>query len=246
MIMLWNKINSMRRLLRVGFFKTVFINFYKLPFRQAIRFPIIVSKNTYFYDLSGSIVIEGEVKTGNIRIGFFGEDTQVWKNDAGLLKVNGKLVFRGNARLGVGVTVRVEKGAVMVIGNDVFISNNTKLICYEHIDIGEHSRIAWETQIIDTTFHFIKTVSTGEISELSSPIKIGKNNWIGNRSNIMKGAVTPDYCIIASGSLCNKALDVPNNSLLAGTPVKLIRTDLRRVLMEEEQIIKKELEAKIS
>ena len=238
---MWNKINSLRRIFRISLIKTLFINFYKLPFRQAIKLPIIVGRNTYFYDLSGKIRIHGDVTRGLIRFGYFGEDTQVWSNDKSLLKINGNLIFNGQARFGIGVSIRVEKNANLTFGKDCMISNNVKIICYKAISIGEHARIAWETQIIDTTFHFIKNILDNTVSELNKEITIGKNNWIGNRTSIMKGAITPDFCIIASGSLVNKDLKLSNNCIVAGTPVKLIKENVQRVLMKEELEIKKKL-----
>lgn len=73
---MWNKINSLRRIFRISLIKTLFINFYKLPFRQAIKLPIIVGRNIYFYDLSGEILLNG-----NIRLGFIIQDIRVWSND---------------------------------------------------------------------------------------------------------------------------------------------------------------------
>lgn len=238
---MWNKINSLRRIFRISLVKTLFINFYKLPFRQAIKLPIIVGRNTYFYDLSGKILLNGTIRTGSIRLGFIGEDIRVWSDDKTLLNIKGTLIFSGIARIGGGSTIRVEKGAILDIGND-FISNfNLKVICYKKIVINEHVRIAWDVQIMDTSFHFIKNVVTGEVSDLHQEIIVGKNNWIGNRSSIMKGAITPDFCIVASGSLVNKDLKLSSNCIVAGTPVKLIKENVQRVLMKEELEIKQKL-----
>jgi acetyltransferase-like isoleucine patch superfamily enzyme len=71
------------------------------------------------------------------------------------------------------------------------------------------------------------------------PIKIGNQNWIGNRSNIMKGTETPDNCIIAANSMCNTKYDIPSYSLIAGSPAKLKKTGIYRVLDKEEQEIEK-------
>ncbi|WP_439185740.1 acyltransferase [Carboxylicivirga taeanensis] len=237
----WTIINKIRRFRRIGLFKTIFLNFHKLPFKQAIRLPILVTRNTYFYDLSGKIIINAPVKPFMIRIGYFGEDTCAWKDGRALLKVRGTLIFKGNSHYGIGVSIRVEPNSKLVIGDNVRISNNTKIICYEDIEIGNNCRIAWECQIIDTTFHYIKNINTDEISILNAPIKIGNNNWLGNRSNIMKGTNTPDFCIIAGGSLCNQHYDIPNYSMIAGVPAKLKKTGICRVLDAEEAEINHKL-----
>ncbi|MFH6769534.1 acyltransferase [Gaetbulibacter aquiaggeris] len=209
-----------------------------LPLNQAIRLPIILTRKVHLFDLSGKIKINGPVKFSMIRFGYFGEDTAVAKDFNTLLKIRGTLIFNGGAHFGIGVTIRVENGATFEIGNNVRISNQTKIICYEKIEIGNDCRIAWECQIIDTTFHYIRNKITGEFAGLNASVKIGNNNWIGNRSNIMKGTETPDFCIIAGGSLCNQKYDIQEYSLIAGTPAKLKKTNVYRVLDEEEKDIK--------
>ncbi|WP_299396354.1 acyltransferase [uncultured Gelidibacter sp.] len=236
--MSWRNLNKIRRISRISIIKTLFLNFTKLPWHQAIKLPIILSNNTYFYDLSGRIKIEGIVSTGMIRLGFLGEDTKVWHDNKILLKIMGTLIFKGKVNLGVGVSIQIQPEAELIFGSNILMNYNSKIICYEYIEIGANSRFAWDCQLIDTDLHFIKNKKTGELSKRNSPIKIGENNWIGNRVSIMKGTVTPNYCIIASLSLCNKNYDIPNYSLIAGTPAKLIKTDVYRVLEEEEaQII---------
>ena len=233
----WNIIQKIRRILRIGIIKTLYVNFSKLPFSQAIKLPILLAKNVYIYDLTGEIAIEGPIKSFMIRFGYFGEDTLVWKNNKILLKIAGKIIFRGSSHYGIGVVMRVEPGALLTIGDNVRISNLTKIICYQNIEIGDNCRIAWESQIIDTTFHFIKNIETGEVSERHKSIKIGKNNWIGNRTSIMKGSETPDFCIVASNSLINKSYSISSYCLLGGIPAKLIKTNIYRVMDEEEDLL---------
>lgn len=210
-----------------------------LPFRQAIKLPIILTRNVRFYNLSGKVIIDGVIKPGIIRFGFFGEDNMYWNSQKTLLKIEGVLKLEPDVHIGNGVIIRVENGAVLSIAADTRISNNVKIICYDSITIKSNNRIAWECQIIDTSFHYIVNKDTKEYAPLNKPIVIGQNNWIGNRVSVMKGAETPDYCIVASGSLINKKMDVPSYSLIGGEPAKLIKTGIYRALIEEEADIKK-------
>ncbi|MBT63398.1 MAG: hypothetical protein CML13_09335 [Puniceicoccaceae bacterium] len=237
----WKLINVLRRMLRVSVWKTLYFNFAMLPFGQARKLPIIISKNVHFFDLSGEVEIDGPVSRGMIRFSFFGEDTDMWKSARTILKIKGKLVFRGSSHYGSGVVFRVERGALLEIGDNVRVSNRTKIICYKHVSIGSNNRIAWECQIIDTTFHFIRQIEDKRVLPRDGAIRIGNNNWIGNRCSIMKGAVTPNFCIVAGASLCNKKYDIPEYSLLAGSPAKLMKTGIYRVLDDEEDIIIKDL-----
>lgn len=56
-------------------------------------------------------------------------------------------------------------------------------------------------------------------------IEIGDHVWVGLRSVILKGVKIGNGAIIAAGSLVNR--DVPPNSLAAGVPAKIIKTNIQ-------------------
>lgn len=220
----WERINTLRRFLRIGWIKTAYLNFSLLPFSQACRFPIIVSKYTYIYSLSGRLNITAPIRFGMIRFGFLGEDVVVPRNERGLIQLEGQLICGDNVRFGCGVILRVEPNATMIAEDDVRIGSKTRIITYDSIKIGKNTGISWECQIMDSNMHDITELSTGQIIPQSMKVDIGSNNWIGAKVNIMKGCRTPDFTIISSGSLCNKGYDVPKYSILAGVPAKIIKT----------------------
>ena len=176
-----------------------------------------------------------------IRFGFFGEDNMHWSSKKTLLKLDGNFVLEDDIHFANGILIRLEKDAVLEVQTNVKISNEVKIVCYNNILIKKNTRIAWETQLIDTTFHFIKDINTNQINELNGRIKVGSNNWIGNRSSIMKGTILPDYCIVASGSTVNKDFSNNTYSILAGSPAKLIKEGVYRVLDDEEMEIRQNL-----
>lgn len=133
-----------------------------------------------------------------------------------------------NVRLGCGIILRVEPGAKLILENDVRIGSKCRIIAYDSIKIGNNTGVSWECQIMDSNMHDITDLSTGKAIQQSEPIEIGSNNWIGTRTNIMKGCKTPDFTIISSASLCNKKYDVPCYSIIAGSPARLIRTGYKR------------------
>jgi acetyltransferase-like isoleucine patch superfamily enzyme len=53
--------------------------------------------------------------------------------------------------------------------------------------------------------------------------RIGKRCFIGARSIILPGITIGDNCIIGSGSVVTK--DVPANSIVAGNPARIIRSN---------------------
>lgn len=237
----WELINKLRRFARTSWFKSLYLNFVMLPFKQAIRIPIIVSKYTYFYSLSGRIELTSPPSFGMIRFGYFGEDVITPKDARTLLQIEGIMKLASNVHFGCGVVIRVEPDAVLDIETNVRVSNRTKIICYDNIKICHDTRIAWECQLIDTTFHYMRNMNDNSVTELTKLIVVGAHNWIGNRCNIMKGAVIPNYTIVAAGSLCNKHYEFPQYSLIAGTPAKLIKTGIYRCLDKEEAEIRASL-----
>jgi acetyltransferase-like isoleucine patch superfamily enzyme len=231
--MYWYKLNIIRRLLRVSLFKTIYFNFSKLPFKQAVFFPFIITRNTCFYNLSGNIIISCPVKFGMVRIGFNGEDTIAWKNEASILKIKGDWNIKGDIYLGVGIVLRIEKSAILTTENGIRINFRNKIICYQSITLGENLNTSWEVQIMDSDLHYLKNTKTNELYERHKPVVIGRNVWVGNRSTISKGAVVPNYCTIASNSLCNKKFVKCEYSIIGGIPCKVLKTNIFRPFEEE-------------
>ncbi|WP_457271739.1 acyltransferase [Pedobacter sp. UYEF25] len=58
--------------------------------------------------------------------------------------------------------------------------------------------------------------------EITAPINVGNNVYIGVRSIILPGVSIGHNCIIAAGSVVTK--DVPDNSVIGGVPAKLIKS----------------------
>lgn len=237
MILNWKIINKLRRIKKISFTKTVFINFYKLKFFEAIKLPILVSKSTFFYDLSGEIKIESPVKFATIRIGFFGEDIVSAYNNNTLLNIKGLLLLYENIQIGIGSTIRIENNGILKIKENVYIGQSVKIICSNNIEIGCFSRIAWESQIVDTNFHWIKNLQKNTLYPVSGSIKIGSYNWVGNRTSILKNSITPDFCIVSSSTIISSPLDIPQNCLIGGNPVKILKENVQRVFDQEESNI---------
>ena len=57
--------------------------------------------------------------------------------------------------------------------------------------------------------------------EISKPITIGNNVWIGAGSVILAGVTIGDNSVIGAGSVVNK--DIPSNVVAVGVPCKILR-----------------------
>ncbi len=219
-----------------GIFKTLYLNFRLLPFRQAIRLPLYCTRHIEFYSLRGKVTFTCPVRHGLVKIGFLATDMFVPRNNVTLLDVNGEICFGGKGHFAPGVSINVSKNGKLVIGKEFVISNKVKIVCHTHIEIGDEARIAWESQLFDTNFHYVVEVSSGTYLNIKTPVVIGSNVWIGNRTTVTPGTIIPNYCIIASNSLCNKDYSsIPPDSIIGGIPAKVLKTGYRRIFAYEEQ-----------
>ena len=66
--------------------------------------------------------------------------------------------------------------------------------------------------------------NTGVRINPAQNVKIGNHVWIAPESTVMKGVIVNDNAIIGSKSLVTK--NVPESSLVAGIPAKVIREEV--------------------
>lgn len=117
----------------------------------------------------------------------------------------------------------VRKGADLIVGNNVGISNST-IVCWNKIEIGKYVYIGGGCKIWDTDFHSLDPIErrhNGDKQVRTSPIKIGDYAFIGGSSIILKGVTIGKNSIIAAGSVVTRS--VPDNEVWGGNPAKFIK-----------------------
>ncbi|WP_297830180.1 acyltransferase [uncultured Rikenella sp.] len=115
------------------------------------------------------------------------------------------------------------------MGDNFAVHTSIKIICFNNIIFGKNVLIGWEVFIMDTAFHSIVDKKTGEdVGEVSAPIIIGDNCWIGSKVDILKGARLPNNCIVGFGSLLTKDYGFPEYCVVAGNPPKVIKMGVYR------------------
>ncbi len=220
----------------LNIFKTIYINFRTQPLSKAIKLPIFVYGKLKIYSLRGQIIIDAPIKMGMIHFGKDLDHNPVSLNPI-KLTINGILKFNGHSLISGGSTITVWNGIINLAKN-VSIGSGVQLKAYTNIEIGENSQIVALCTVMDTNVHYVKNIKTGEISKSFAPIFIGKNCWINQGSLITKGTIIPDYCIVARNTFLNKDYTkiCEPNSVLAGSPAKVIATDMQRIFDFEEEI----------
>lgn len=111
------------------------------------------------------------------------------------------------------------------IGKDTWIGYFTIIDGTGGLEIGEHCTIAsgvhiythdairWAIENLDKDLEKRKHLD-------HAPVKIGNNVFIGANSVIVKGVTIGNNVVIGAQTLVN--VDIPDNSIAAGNPIKII------------------------
>lgn len=218
------KINKIMDCL-LGLPKSIYFCFKYLPFKMAVKLPILLSKNVYLFSVKGKVKIEADIiKTGMVKIGF-GEvgifdkkySRTIWQN-------NGLVIFKGKARIGYGSKLSIGKGGILTFGKNFCITAESQIVCKKNICFGKDVLISWQCLFMDTDFH--KVYKSSVLKNNDKSINIGNHVWIGCRNTILKGVEIADNCIIAANSNVIKSIK-QENSIIAGNPAKVIESGIK-------------------
>lgn len=142
-------------------------------------------------------------------------------------EINGDFIFE------------IEQGKI-TIGNRTFIGSGL-FICMDEIEIGDDVMFGWGCTVIDNNSHsHIWTERKNDVKQWKKgldenktgaykdwvnvkkgKIKIKNKAWIGFNSIILKGVSIGEGSIVGAGSVVTK--DVPDWTIVAGNPAKIIR-----------------------
>lgn len=230
-------LSTVRNIYRMNIFATILLNFRFLPFRQAALFPIIVYGKFKAHSLTGKIAISAPVKHSMIKIGYRWFDlfpiaylpTQLW--------LSGNLEFAGSCIISGGCGIFVQKKTASIkFGNRCSLGAGSLIKSLDSITVGDYTCITGNCTIMDSNMHYVKNIETGLIGKPSGPIIIGGYCWINSGSIMTKGAIIPDYCIVARGSFINKSfLENGNNLFIVGSPAKIKGPKVQRIFNEDKE-----------
>lgn len=228
-------VSKIKRALQVNWIKSVYFNFKKFPFAIAKKMPVLFYGRVKFQNITGKISINAPIQTGMIG---FGKPYEMNTLSSGIAEIMlaGTIIFEGHVQFGKDYFVYVTKEAVLQMGDMSSIASKGKIICTQEIVFGTYARLGSECQVIDTNFHEMIDTETHEKFPLNAPIKIGNYNFISNRVTFLSKSITPDYCTVASNSLCNKDYtSLGTTILIGGIPSKLIRKNISRNWIAENE-----------
>ena len=221
MIKIFNYIGKLRKLN----YKTILFNFHYLPFKMALKFPILISSKVVFIALKGKLVLQAPLHFGMIKIGFGDVGIFDKKKSRSIWELNGKIIFNGTANIGHGSKISVGAEGILEIGNNFEISAESSIVAFKKIVIGNDCLISWDVLILDTDFHKILDFNNN-ILNAPKEIVLGNKVWVGARSLILKGSNIPSNAIIAAASVVNNILPT-ENTIYGGSPAKFLKADIK-------------------
>lgn len=207
----------------LGLPKSIIINFKYLQFKQAIKLPILLSKDVIIKKMSGKISL-GKEEFGVVKIGFGDIGIFDKKRSKSILKIEGSIEFCGNADIGHGSKINVNKNAKLILGNNFKISAESEIICSKSISIGHDCLMSWNCLVMDTDFHKIID-NDGNIINYDEEIIIGNNVWIACRNTILKGVnIKSNNIIAANSTICRNISG--ENQIIGGNDCRILKENV--------------------
>ena len=109
-------------------------------------------------------------------------------------------------------------GKNITIGRGVFINSGCCFQDQGGITIGDGCFIGHQV-VFATIDHGLEPEHRHD--NYVSPIRLGKNVWVGSHATILRGVTVGDNAVIAAGAVVTK--DVPADTVVGGVPAKVIK-----------------------
>jgi acetyltransferase-like isoleucine patch superfamily enzyme len=203
--------------------KSLIFCFTYLPWRDALRLPVVVSHTVCFRSLKGRVRLAGPARFGTVRIGFLdapGVDPglrTVWD-----VREAGEVVFAGPARIGPGAGLVI--AGMLEVGDDVQLNARTTIVCWDRIVLGDRVAVAWECLIMDTDYHDINRQAP------CAEVVIGAGVWVAARVTVLKGVRIAPGCILAANACVTRSFEEPR-AMIAGNPARVVKRDVSWALI---------------
>lgn len=220
------------RFFNVSWLRTLFFNFYYLPFSQAVKLPILIYRGEWL-SLKGHIKIScNHIYFGMIQLGY--RWVPISPKQGIIFSNRGTIIFHGKCNVGNTSSLRVHKNAVLEFGDNFVATHGLVVDCFKKIEFKENCRNAWNVTLMDSSQHRIKNMQNEFVGSDFSPISIGKNNWLASGCLVLKGTCTNDFMIFAAHSILNKDYSkAPTHCLMAGNPVTVKKVGVWRDVFDD-------------
>lgn len=118
---------------------------------------------------------------------------------------------------------RVDYGYNIIAGENVFLNFDCIILDCGLVKLGDNFMAAPGVHIYSATHPLDPKHRQDDDNyyEMTKPVVIGKNCWVGGKAVILPGVTIGDNVVVGAGSVVTK--DIPNNVVVGGNPAKIIR-----------------------
>ena len=146
----------------------------------------------------------------------------------------GRLVLGPWCWIGNDNKLRAHEGQ-LTLGPKVVMGRDNVINAYLDIEVGGASILADWIYICDFDHRFDRLdIPIKDQGIAKSPVRIGRDVWIGEKASVLRGVDVGDGSVIASHCLVNK--DVPPFSIVVGVPARVVRSRLPKGMEPEEAL----------
>lgn len=217
------------------FLQSIIFNLRYLPLKQAVRLPILVRKPK-LNRLKGEVRIDAEkISFGMIKLGW--HYSNAWADNGISWYNEGRVVFKGTAKIGGDTYFLIQKNGNVVFGDDFRAAAAIKVISACGITFGKEVRVGWNSIIMDTNCHPLYDIEKQRYTKSHGQIVIGDNNWFGTGCLVMHSVETPHRAIFAARAVVSRS----GNKIMepfcvhGGEPLRVLKRNVQR-REDQEQI----------
>ncbi|RJT47021.1 DapH/DapD/GlmU-related protein [Rahnella woolbedingensis] len=146
------------------------------------------------------------------------------------IRCDNKISYGTKFTSGVGLRIDLFGSGTLVFGKNVQVNDYVHLAVIDSVIIGDNTLIASKVFITDHNHGMIgqsdksssPLVIPSQRPLVSAPVVIGERVWIGENVTILPGITIGNGSIIAAGAIVTH--DIPDNSIAAGVPAKIVKT----------------------
>lgn len=202
----------------ISFLKTLYFNFYYLPFQSALKLPFRVGKHVKIGKMGKKESVHVENINRHIGIGTgqsFGMGEITFWN----VSDEGRLIIRGGATIGKGTQIIVDGN--LTLGKNFYCNANCIINAGKQVTFGDDVLLGWNVTVIDGDGHTM--IHENKDMPKYEEIKIGNHVWLAANSSILKGSIVEDDSVVAYGAVVSKNIDQRN--VIIGGQNRILRTN---------------------
>lgn len=142
------------------------------------------------------------------------------ENTAEIVRLERTLFGKAGQNLYVNPPINVDYGCHITVGDNFYANMDCIFLDVNRVTIGNNVMVGPRVGFYTAGHPIVADIRIEDL-EFGSPIVVEDNVWIGGSAVILPGVTIGKNAIVGAGAVVTK--DVPANSIVGGTPAKVIR-----------------------